>query len=105
MGNLGSIPGFDPWVGEIPGEGKDYPVQYSGPENSMDCIVHGVTKIWNWLIDFHFHFQPQLTLQPSRSPLPLGKHHSVLYRTPLVLKNDNPKEICNAGEIYWYLQH
>ena len=27
-----------------PGDGKDYPLQYSGPENSMDCIVHGVAK-------------------------------------------------------------
>ena len=27
-----------------PGEGKSYPLQYSGLENSMDCIVHGVTK-------------------------------------------------------------
>ena len=26
------------------GEGKGYPLQYSGLENSMDCIVHGVTK-------------------------------------------------------------
>ena len=22
--------GFDPWVGKIPGEGKGYPIQYSG---------------------------------------------------------------------------
>ena len=29
-------PGFDPWVGKIPGEGKGYPLQYSGLENSMD---------------------------------------------------------------------
>ena len=27
-----------------PGEGKGYPLQYSGLENSMDCIVHGVAK-------------------------------------------------------------
>ena len=27
-----------------PGEGNSYPLQYSGLENSMDCIVHGVTK-------------------------------------------------------------
>ena len=39
-GDLGSIPGF----GRIPGEGKGYPLQYSGLENSMDCIVHGVTE-------------------------------------------------------------
>ena len=27
-----------------PGEGKGYPLQYSGLENFTDCIVHGVTK-------------------------------------------------------------
>ena len=27
-----------------PGEGKGYPLQYSGLENSMDWIVHGVAK-------------------------------------------------------------
>ena len=36
-GDLGSIPG----LGRSPGEGKDYPLQYSGLENSMDCIVLG----------------------------------------------------------------
>ena len=40
-GDLGSIPG----LGRSPGEGKGYPFQYSGLENSMDCIVvHGVAK-------------------------------------------------------------
>ena len=37
-GDLGSIPG----LGRSPGEGKGYPLQYSGLENSMNCIVHGV---------------------------------------------------------------
>ena len=41
-GDLGSIPGF----GRSPGEGKGYPLQYSGLENSMDCMVHGVAKNW-----------------------------------------------------------
>ena len=40
VGNLGSIPG----MGRSPGEGKSYPLQYSGLENSMDCLVHGVAK-------------------------------------------------------------
>ena len=31
-------------VGKFPGEGKGYPLQYSGLENSMNCIVHEVTK-------------------------------------------------------------
>ena len=39
-GDLGSIPG----LGRSPGEGKGYSVQYSGLENSMDCIVQGVAK-------------------------------------------------------------
>ena len=36
--------GFIPGLGRSPGEGKSYPLQYSGLENSMDCIVHGVAK-------------------------------------------------------------
>ena len=35
---------FDPWGGKSPGEGTNYPVQYSGLVNSMDCIVHVVAK-------------------------------------------------------------
>ena len=46
---------FIPGLGRYPGEGKGYPLQYSGVENSMDCIVHGVSKSWTWLSDFHFH--------------------------------------------------
>ena len=33
-----------PGLGRFPGEGKGYPLQYSGLENSMDCIVHEVAK-------------------------------------------------------------
>ena len=47
----GSIPG----LGRSPGEGNSYPLQYSVLENSMDCIVHGVTKSQTRLSDFHFH--------------------------------------------------
>ena len=39
-GDLGSILG----LGRSPGEGKGYPLQYSGLENSMDYIAHGVKK-------------------------------------------------------------
>ena len=39
-GDLGLIPG----LGRSPGERKGYPLQYSDLENSMDYIVHGVTK-------------------------------------------------------------
>ena len=36
-------PGLIPGLGRPPGEGKGYPLQYSGLENSMNCIVHEVT--------------------------------------------------------------
>ena len=51
VGDLGLIPG----LGRSPGEGKGYPLQYSGLENSMNRIVHGVTKSQTLLSNFHFH--------------------------------------------------
>ena len=44
-GDLGLIPGLR----RSPGERKGYLLQYSGLENSMDCIVHGVAKRWTCL--------------------------------------------------------
>ena len=35
-------------------KGKGYPLQYSGLENSMDCIVHGAAKSRTRLSDFPF---------------------------------------------------
>ena len=49
-GELSSIPG----LGSSLGGGKGYPLQYSGLENSMDCIVHGITKNQTRVSDFHF---------------------------------------------------
>ena len=51
MGDLASIPG----LGRSPGEGKGYPLQYYGLENSVDCIARGVAKSRTRLSDFHFH--------------------------------------------------
>jgi len=50
-GDLGLIPG----LGRCPGEEKGYPFQYSGLENSTDCIVHRVAKSQTQLNNFHFH--------------------------------------------------
>ena len=50
VGDLGLIPG----LGRSPGEGKGCPIQYSGLENSMDCIVHRVAKSQTRLSDFNF---------------------------------------------------
>ena len=45
-GDLGSISG----LGRSPGEGNSYPLQYSGLENSMDCIpieFHELHSPWD----------------------------------------------------------
>ena len=50
VGVLGSILG----LGRSPGEGKGYPLQYSGLENSTGCVVHAVTKSQIQLCNFHY---------------------------------------------------
>ena len=52
IGDPRSIPGS----GRSAGEGIGYPLQYSGLENSMDCIVRGVPKSQTQLSDFHFTY-------------------------------------------------
>ena len=49
-GDPSSIPGS----GRSAGEGVSYPLQYSGLENSVDCIVHGVAKSRTRLSEFYF---------------------------------------------------
>jgi len=45
--------GLIPGLGRSSGEGKGYPLPCSGLKNSMNCIVHGVTKSWTPLSNFH----------------------------------------------------
>ena len=52
MEYLGSVPG----LGRSPGEGKGYPLQCPGLENTKNCIVHGFTKR-RILSDFHLDIQ------------------------------------------------
>ena len=69
-----------PGLGRSPGEGKDYPLQYSGLENSMDCIVHGefhgLYSSWGKesdMTDFHFHIKKKKTdLQKALVIVTLG---------------------------------
>ena len=76
-GDLGLIPGS----GRSAGEGKGYPLQYSGLENSVDCIVHGLTKSRTRLSDFHFSvlarvFSLRVLLDPlSEGGVPHGMQH------------------------------
>ena len=51
-GDLGSVPGLGRSLAEL----NSYPLQYSCLDNSMDCIVHGVTNNRIQLSDSHFHF-------------------------------------------------
>ena len=63
-GDLSSIPG----LGRSPGAGKGYPLQCSGLENSMDCIVHRVAesdtteRLW---LSFHFPHPWSSVLSPG----------------------------------------
>ena len=59
-----------PGLGRCPGEGNGYPLQYSGLANSMDSIVHGVTKSWPLLSHFHFSLSQVLKITLW---IPLGK--------------------------------
>ena len=68
MGDLFLIPE----LGRSPGERKCYPLQYSGLENSTDYIVHGVTRSWTQLNDFHFTFMFSLKIGFKRCELFLG---------------------------------
>ena len=49
-------PASIPEPGKLTGEGIGYPLQYSGLQNFMDCIVYGVAKSWTRLSNFHFYF-------------------------------------------------
>ena len=67
--NVGDL-GLIPELGRSPGEGKGYPLLYSGLENSMDCIVSmGSQRIGHdWVTFTSLHF-----IQAS-STVPLGPH-------------------------------
>ena len=56
VGDVCSIPGLR----RSPGDVKGYPLQYSGLENSMNCMVHGITKSRTQPSNFHFHFKKKL---------------------------------------------
>jgi len=74
VGDLGSIPG----LGRFSGEGKGYPLQCSGLENSMDCIVHGVAKSQTWLSNFQFFFYFSKKKKPSFICSAQEEYHSSL---------------------------
>ena len=62
--NAGDL-GLIPRLGRSPGEGKGYPLQYSGLENSMDYRLHGVTNSQTRLSNFHFIFSCHEVMGPD----------------------------------------
>jgi len=59
-------PGLIPGLGRSPGEGKGYPLQDSGLENSVDCIVCGVVKSRTRLSNCRFSSRLPALLTPER---------------------------------------
>ena len=70
--DLGSIPG---WCERSPGEGNGYPLQYSGPENSIDCIVHGVAKSRTRLSDTFEEQSLLMRIWKSLFPVNISSHY------------------------------
>ena len=63
--------------------GNGYPLQYSGLENSMDCIVHGVAKSRTRLSNFHLLIVQKC--KPCRCVL--GRHWKIFMITSLLTKD------------------
>ena len=75
-------------LGLSPGEGIGYPLQSSGLESSMDCIVHGVAGSQTRLSGLHFTYHPL----PDHDGFPGG---SVVNDPPA--NAGNPRWIPGAG--------
>ena len=76
------------WVQSLGWEGNGYSRQYSGLENFMVSIVHGVTKSWTWLSDFHFHCTFQ---QRSNGENQLAKRKEEIWNLFLkIIKSPGP---------------
>ena len=86
VGDLGLIP----CLGRSPGEVKDYPLQYSGLENSTDCIVHGVAKSDFYFTSFFFLLQKYIhCLFFSRNSFPEGHFFFLAWRVSMCLSQKN----------------
>ena len=100
--DLGSMPG----LGRSPGEGNDFPLQYSCLENPTDrgswqATVRGVTKSRNQLSDGHFHFQPEIAHRPIIDHYWLKGMNNNLF--PVAKEGDFP--LCNHRISAWFLSN
>ena len=104
-GNLGLIPG----LGRSPGEGKCYPLQYSDLENSMDCIVHGVSKVrhdWATFTLLHFSIRFTVKLSVWQEGMCLNDLEKFIFKVPSNIIEDSHVStlLSRASSLYWYAQ-
>ena len=101
VGDLGSISG----LGRSSREGKGYPFQYSGLENFMDGIVHGVVKSRTQLSDFHFTLKNQDFGGGIRTNLQISK--SISQKTDYIYSMMNFQSrmttCCSVAKSCWSL--
>ena len=100
--DLSSMPG----LGRSPGEGNDFPLQYSCLENPTDrgswwATVHGVTKDRNQRSDGHFHFQPEIAHRPMIDHYWLKGMNNNL----VLVANGGDFPLCNHRISAWFLNN
>ena len=93
VGDLILIPG----LGRSPGEGNGYPLQYPVQENSLGCIVYGVTKNQTWLSKFHF-----LSLQMASQVIVIKQRRVNTYTSESLSKNSRVR---NAPKLIQWGHH
>ena len=99
-GDPDSIPG----LGRSPGKVNGFLLQYSGLENSMDCIVHGITKsqTWQWIslsyryINSNTNYMKQIILAFSSVQL---LSHVQLFMTPWTVAHQASLSITNSRSL------
>ena len=90
VGDLGSIPGLR----RSPGEGKDYPLQYSGMENFMDRTVS------EWL-NMYIHLTERVKVSDVRQVCTLSPFSRVrLFATPWTVARQAPLSIGFSRQEY-----
>ena len=68
-------PGSIPDLGRCPGEGKDYPLQYSCLENPMDRGAWGLQSLWSQRVGHNWAINTRVTKPTSKLLLPSSYQH------------------------------
>ena len=99
-GDLGLIPGLK----RSPGEGNSCPLQYSGLENSVDCIIYGVTKSWTQLNDFHclFIFKVPGQIRKCVKWVVTGQYLVLTPLLPCLVSWGKPSAVCSSEQGYMF---